>query len=155
MILKFFLTISLKAHACFHRPEYLNEWNLCCKILKYCILSEVCMINSAPQSTVWPQMWCIKSIKGCFTPPRFKFSTSKYRLTSDVMYKKYQRLFYTPQICWQVNLSNAKKIRPDLFSKNLFSRPNLPWSRAAISLKCDRSLLLFLCVCAYKAINSM
>ena len=93
----------------------------------------------------------LHSLRGLYD----KFSASKYRLTSDVMYKKYQRLFYTPQICWQVNLSNAKKIRPDLFSKNLFSRPNLPWSRAAISLKCDRSLLLFLCVCAYKAINSM
>ena len=116
-----------KAHACFYRPEYLNEWNLCCKILKYCILSEVCMINSAPQSTVWPQMWCIRSIKGCFT---------------------------CPQICWQVNLSNAQKIRPDLFSKNLFSRPNLLWSRAIMALECDRRWLLFF-GCTYKAINSM
>ena len=33
------------------------------KTVKYCILSEVCMINTAPHSTVSPQMWCIKSIK--------------------------------------------------------------------------------------------
>ena len=49
--------------------------------------------------------------------------------TSAVMYTKYKRLVYTPpdllaRIC-KVNLSNAKKIRPDLFSKSLFSRPYL------------------------------
>ena len=48
----------------------LNECNLYCKIVKYCILSEVCMIKTAPQSTVSPQMWCIKSIKGWFTHPQ-------------------------------------------------------------------------------------
>ena len=37
------------------------------KIVKYCILCEVRMINS----TVSPHMWCIKSIKGWFTHPRF------------------------------------------------------------------------------------
>ena len=40
------------------------------KTVKYCILSEVCMINTAPHSTVSPQMWCIKSIKGWFTHPQ-------------------------------------------------------------------------------------
>ena len=45
----------------------LNECNLYCKIVKYCILSEVCMIKTAPHGTVSPQMWCIKSIKGWFT----------------------------------------------------------------------------------------
>ena len=57
------------------------------------------MINS----TVSPQMCCIKSIKGSglHTPP-------------DLL----------ARIC-KVNLSNAKKIRLDLFSKNLFSRTNL------------------------------
>ena len=44
-----------------------------------------------------------------------------YCFTSDVMYKKYKRLAYTPpdllaRIC-KVNLSNEKKIRPDLFSR--------------------------------------
>ena len=68
----------------------------------------------------------------------------KYCFTSDVMYKK---LVYTPsdllaRIC-KVNLSNAKKGRPDLFSKNLFSRPNLLWSRAIMALECDRRCLLF------------
>ena len=62
VILEIFLTVSLKAYACFHRPEYFNECNLYCKIVKYCILSEVCMIKTASHSTVSPHMWCIKSI---------------------------------------------------------------------------------------------
>ena len=45
----------------------LNECNWCCKIVKYCILSEVCMIKTVPHSTVSPQMWCITGIKGWFT----------------------------------------------------------------------------------------
>ena len=48
----------------------LIEYNLYFKIMKYCILSEVCMIKTAPHSTVSPQMWCIKSIKGWFTRPQ-------------------------------------------------------------------------------------
>ena len=50
-----------------------------------------------------------------------------YCFTSDVMYKKYKRLVYThPQICWQeFKPVERKKIQPDLFSKNLFSRPYL------------------------------
>ena len=47
----------------------LNECNSYFKIVKYCILSEVCMIKTAPNSTVSPQMWCIKSIKGWFIRP--------------------------------------------------------------------------------------
>ena len=46
-----------------------NEWNLYSKIVNYCILCEVCMIKTAPQGTVSPHMWCIKSIKGY--APRF------------------------------------------------------------------------------------
>ena len=92
----------------------LNECNLYCKIVKYCILSEVCMIKTAPHSTVSPQMWCIKSIKGWFTHP---------------------------QICWQdfvKQTCRTQKIRrPDLFS-----RPNLLCSRAIRALKCDRRWLL-------------
>ena len=47
--------------------------------------------------------------------------------TPDVMYKEYKRLVCThpdllARFC-KVNLSNAK-IRPDLFSKYLFSTPN-------------------------------
>ena len=38
-----------------------------CKVLH---LSEVWMINTAPHSTVSPQMWCIKGIKGWFTHPQ-------------------------------------------------------------------------------------
>ena len=43
------------------------DWvHLFWKIVKYCILSEVCIINS----TVSPQMWCIKSINRLvYTPP--------------------------------------------------------------------------------------
>ena len=48
----------------------LNECNLYCKIVKYCILSEVCMIKTVPHSTVSPQMWCIKSMIGWFTRPQ-------------------------------------------------------------------------------------
>ena len=112
----FFWTVSLKAH--YWSSRILTKCNLSWKIVKYRILSEVCMINS----TVWPQMWCIKSIKSWFTHP---------------------------QICWQEH-----KIRPDLFSKNLFSRPNLLWSRAIMALECDRTCLLFF-GCTYEAINSM
>ena len=45
----------------------LNECNLYCKIVKYCIMSEVCMIKTVPHSTVSPQMWCISDIKAWFT----------------------------------------------------------------------------------------
>ena len=45
----------------------LNECNLYFKIVKYCILSEVCILKKGPHSTASPQMWCIKSIKGWFT----------------------------------------------------------------------------------------
>ena len=44
----------------------LTECNLSWKFVKYRILLEVCMINS----TVSPQMWCIKIIKGWFTHPQ-------------------------------------------------------------------------------------
>ena len=109
----------------------LNECNLYCKIVKYRILSEVCMIKTVPHSTVSPQMWCTKSIK---------------------------RLVYTPpdllaRFC-KVKTCRTPKIRPNFFSKNLFSRPNLLWSTAIMAFKCDRRWLLFF-GCTYKAINSM
>ena len=44
------------------------DWvHLSWKIVKYWILSEVCMIQTAPHITVSPQMWCIKSMKCWFT----------------------------------------------------------------------------------------
>ena len=49
----------------------LNECNLYCKIVKYCILSQVCMIKTVPHSTVSPQMWCTNGKKVGFHPPRF------------------------------------------------------------------------------------
>ena len=64
VILEIFWTVSLKAHD--WSSWILTECNLSWKIVKYRILSEVCMINS----TVSPQMWCIKSIKGWFTRPQ-------------------------------------------------------------------------------------
>ena len=64
VILEIFWTVSLKAHDWF--SWILSEWNLSWKIMKYCILSEVCMINRS-NSTVSPQMSCIKKYKGWFT----------------------------------------------------------------------------------------
>ena len=64
VILEIFWMVLLKAH--YWSSWILTECNLSWKIVKYCILSEVCMINC----TVSPQMWCIKSIKGWFTHPR-------------------------------------------------------------------------------------
>ena len=64
VILEIFWTVSQKAH---HWSSWilsiLNECNLSRIIVRFCILSEVCMINTEPHSTVSPQMWCIKSIK--------------------------------------------------------------------------------------------
>ena len=40
----------------------LNEYNLYCKIVKYYILSEVCMIKTVPHSTVSPQRWFINGL---------------------------------------------------------------------------------------------
>ena len=58
-------------------PEYwmntLSRYN--CKFVKYCILSEVCMIKTVPHSIV--------------------------SVTSDVMFKWYKGWFTDTQICWQ------------------------------------------------------
>ena len=65
VILEMFWTVSLKAHD--WSSWILTECNLSWKIVKYRILSEVCMIRD---SAVSPQMWCIKIIKGWFTHPQ-------------------------------------------------------------------------------------
>ena len=102
------------------------EWvNLYFKIMKYCILAEVCMIKTAPHSTVSPQLWCVKSIKGWF---------ARSQICSQDFVKKTCR---------------TQKIRPDLFSK-----PHLEWTRAILSLKGDQRWLLFF-GCTNKVINSM
>ena len=45
----------------FAKSQLNIDWvQLFWKTVKYYILSEVCMINTAPHSTVSPQMWCIK-----------------------------------------------------------------------------------------------
>ena len=64
LILEIFWTVSLKAKD--WSSWILTECTLSWKIVKYCILSEVCMLIS----TVSPQMWCIKSIRGWFTHPQ-------------------------------------------------------------------------------------
>ena len=48
----------------------LNECNLYFKIVKYCILSEVCVIKTAPRSTVLSRMGCMKNVKGGLTRPQ-------------------------------------------------------------------------------------
>ena len=65
-----FLAVSPKAHASFRSSWILNECNLYFKIVKYCILSEVCDIKTAPRSTVLPRMGCVKNVKGWFTRPQ-------------------------------------------------------------------------------------
>ena len=85
----------------------------------------------------------------------------KYCFTSDVMYKKYKRLVYTPpdllaRIC-KVNLSNAKKFSLICFPRICFR---------GLIYSCDQEPLWLLNViedvchivgvlCTYKAINSM
>ena len=80
-----FLTVSLKAHACFDCPEYWMSAICIAKIVKYCILH-----------------------RGLYD----KNSASRYCFTSDVMYKKYKRLVYTsPDLLARfctVNMSNGK-----------------------------------------------
>ena len=87
MILEIFWTVSLiKSPRLLRWSWILNEFNFSWKIVKYCILYEVCMIKTAPHSTLSPQMWCIKKI---------------------IIIKDW---FARTQIYWQefVNLSNAK-----------------------------------------------
>ena len=120
-----FWTVSLIKSARLLRWSWiLNECNLPWKIVKYCILYEVCMIKTATHSTLSPQMWCIKKMKGLHAP----------RVIGKNL-----------QTC------RTQKIRPDLFSKNLFSTPYLLWSRAITALKCDRRLFFG---CTQKAIST-
>ena len=52
---KFFWTVSLvKSPRVLRWSWILNECNLSWKIVKYCILYEVCMIKTAPHSTLSP-----------------------------------------------------------------------------------------------------
>ena len=91
-----------------------NECNFSWKIVKYCILYEVCMIKTAPHSTLSPQMWCI--------------SKNIYIL-----------VFTHPDLLVTIcKLVESKKILPDLFST-----PYLRWSRVIIALKCDRRIFFW------------
>ena len=58
-----FLNGFAKSPRVFWWSWILNECNLSWKTVKYCILYEVCMIKTAPRSTLSPQMWCIKKNK--------------------------------------------------------------------------------------------
>ena len=127
MISEIFWTVSLiKSPLVLRWSWILNQYNLSWKIVKYCILYEVCMMKTATHSTLSPQMWCIK---------------------------KNKRLVWThPDLLARIcKLVERKKIRSDLFSKNLFSTPYLLWSRAIIALECDRRLFFG---CTYKAIST-
>ena len=76
--------------------------------------------------------------KNCETPHSVQgLYDTWYCFSSDVMYIKYKRLVYIQLDLLASKPVERKNIRPDLFSKNLFSRPNLLWSRAIMALECD------------------
>ena len=110
----------------------LNQYNLYCKIVNYCILSEVCTIKTAPHSTGSPQIWCIKSIKSWFT---------------------------RPQICWQDSVKfktcQTPKIWPDFFSPRICFPGLVYCDQEPLGflnvIEDDRDFF----VCTYKTINSM
>ena len=121
-----FWTVSLKAHD--WSSWTLTECNLSCKIVKYRILSEVCMINCTH----------------CFTSP--------------VMYTKYKRLVYTPpdllaRIC-KVNLSNAKNFGLICFPRVCFRGLIYCGQEPLWLLNVIEDVCYFL-GCTYKTINSM
>ena len=98
-------------------------------IVKYCILSVVCMIKTVPHSTVLSQMWRLKTShlingeKVGLHAPRF---VDKILLSKLVERKKFGLIFF-----------------PGLI--------NLRWPRAIMALKCDRRWLLFW-GCTYEAL---
>ena len=96
MILEIFWTVSLiKSPRVPLWSWILNECNLSWKIVKYCILYEVCMIKTAPHSTLSPEMWCIKKNKRlvCTNPDLWA------RICKLVDRKKF-RLICFPRICF-------------------------------------------------------
>ena len=86
----------LKAHACLDRPQYRMS-AVCIAKLWNCILSEVCMKQTTPHSTVSPQIWCIKRMKGWFTHTRFVGKILKSKLVEP---KKFGLICF-PRICLQ------------------------------------------------------
>ena len=74
----------------------LNECNLSWKIVKYCILSQVCMIKTAPRITVSPQMWCIKAWNVGLQAPRFVGKI----LLNKVVERQKLCLVCFPRICF-------------------------------------------------------
>ena len=68
---RWFWKLLAKSPGVLRSSWILNECNLYRKIVKYCILSEVCMIKTVPHSTVSPQMWCTNGKKVGFHSPRF------------------------------------------------------------------------------------
>ena len=112
VILEIFWTVSPKAHD--WSSQILTERNLFWKIVKYRILSEVCMVNG----TVSPQMWCIESMKGWYTPPDLLARIGK------------------------VNLSNAKEFGLICFQRICFRGPiycdqEPLWFLKRLALECD------------------
>ena len=111
--------------------------------------------KSRPQLIVLNIDWVQVVVKNCEILHSVRGLYDKQ--ASDVLYKKYKRLIYTPpdllaRFC-KVNLSKAKNSTWFVFQE-FFSRPNLLWSRVIMALECDRRWLLFF-RCTYKAINSM
>ena len=104
VILEIFWTFSLKARD--WSPWILTEWNLSWQIVKYCILSEVCIINF----TVSPQMWCIKNINRLvYTPPdllvRFcKVNFSKAKNSACFVFQALNLLWSRVIITWLLNV---------------------------------------------------
>ena len=112
--------------------------------------------KSRPQLIVLNIDWVQVVVKNCKILHSVRGLYDKQ--ASDVLYKKYKRLIYTPpdllaRFC-KVNLSKAKNSAWFVFQEFVFQALNLLWSRAIMALKCDRRLLLIL-GCTYKAINSM
>ena len=80
----------------------LNECNLSWKIVNYCILYEVCMIKTAPHSTLSPQMWCIKNKRLFCTHPDLLARICKVNLSNA------KNLFSTPYLLWSRAITALK-----------------------------------------------
>ena len=91
----FFTGFIAKSPRVLRSSRILNECNLYCKIVKYCIMSEVCMIKTVPHSTVSPQMWRINGIKGWFTRTQICWQVCK--VLKLVERKKFGLIFSRPK----------------------------------------------------------
>ena len=86
---KFFSGFA-KSPRAFRSSWILNECNFYFKIVRYYSLSEVCMIKTAPHSTVSPQMWCIK----IYTPPDLLERFCKANLSNAKNWACFRRICF-------------------------------------------------------------